>query len=145
MFVKKTKNTHNTTQKQKKPQTSWGCGIYQPYLLLLRFPSFYTNPSDLQYRFWRLSVPGPESLLNVLPDGVPRFRFSFPAQTDLQQVANILFSKHQEGVGQVQTYRVLMAGQREEKKTLSQVVRKVLAAVCQSIILKLIFKRVVCD
>lgn len=89
--------------------------LLPPHLLLLSFSRFHTNPPHFQYRFGRLGVPRPECLLNVLPDRVPGFRVSFPAQTDLQQVTNILLSKHQEGVGQVQTDRVIMAGQREEK------------------------------
>lgn len=94
------------------------CGDYSaspPNLLLLCFSSFHTNPTDFQHRFGRLCVPGPESLFNVLPDGVPGFRFSFPAQADLQQVTNILLSKHQEGVGQVQTDSVIMAGKNKRE------------------------------
>lgn len=86
-----------------------------PDLLLLRFPMFHTNTPDCQDRLGRLGVPAPELLLNVLPDGAPGVSFSFPAQTDLQQVANILLSEHQEGVGQVQTNKTIIAAQREEK------------------------------
>lgn len=103
MFVKKKRNPGGVVSKPAAP----------PYLLLLRFPSFHTNPPDFQYRFGRLGVPGPETLLEVLPDGVPGFRISFPAQTDLQQVTNILLSEHQEGVGQVQTDDLVVAAQKK--------------------------------
>ena len=87
------------------------------YVLLLRFSGFHTNPPDFQHRFERLGIPGPERLLDVLPDRVPGFRISFPAQLDLKQVTDFILGKHQEGVGQVQTDSSIMAGQR----TISQV------------------------
>lgn len=87
------------------------------YVLLLRFSGFHTNPPDFQHRFERLGIPGPERLLDVLPDRVPGFRISFPAQLDLKQVTDFILGKHQEGVGQVQTDSSIMARQR----TISQV------------------------
>lgn len=57
--------------------------LFPPHLLFLRLSSFHANPPDFQYRFGRLCVPGPERLLNVLPDWVPGVSFSFPAQINL--------------------------------------------------------------
>lgn len=94
------------------------------YLLLLSFPSFHTNTSDFQYRFGRFGVPGPERLLEVFPERVPGFRVSFPTQFNLQQVTDICLSEYQEGVGQVQTDYVAMAGGRKVEIRLRQIPTK---------------------
>lgn len=85
-------------------------------LLFLRFSRFHTNTPDFQYRFGRLGVPRPERLFDVLPHGVPGFRISLPAQTDLQQVTDVLLSKHQECVRQVQADYVVMPEEQIEEK-----------------------------
>lgn len=84
-------------------------------LLLLRFSRFYTNSPDFKDRFGRYSVPSPDPLLDVFPDRIPGITICFPAQADLQKVADFLLGKHQEGVRQVQTNNVIMAAQRRSQ------------------------------
>lgn len=52
-------------------------------LLLLRFSGFDTNPPDFQHRLDCRRVPGPEGLLDVLPDGAPGVARTLPAKTNL--------------------------------------------------------------
>lgn len=83
-------------------------------LLFLRLAGFHADPADFQNWFGRIRVPVPEGFPKVLPDRVPGVSLSFPGQTNFQQVANIGFSKHQEGVGQVQANDVVLAEERTE-------------------------------
>lgn len=84
-------------------------------LLFLSFPRFHTNPSDLQYFIFRLSIPGPEGLFHSCQHGVQGVRFPLPDETNLKQIADILLRKHQKGICQVETNPIRIAAQREEK------------------------------
>lgn len=96
-------------------------------LLFLRLAGFHADPADFQNWFGRIRVPVPEGFPKVLPDRVPGVSLSFPGQTNFQQVADIVFSKHQEGVGQVQANDAVVAEERTEnsralkKKTLGKI------------------------
>ena len=79
-----------------------------PGLHFLSFSSFHTDPSYFKNGRGGLIRKG---LLEGLPERVPGVRRCFPAQSDVQQVSNLLLREHQEGVGQVQTHTI-RAGQR---------------------------------
>lgn len=60
----------------------------------------------------------PEFILDRAPHRAPRVRFSLPAQTDLEQLTDILLGKHQEGIRQVQTDDVIVAGQSKKDEVI---------------------------
>lgn len=85
-------------------------------LLFLRLSGFHADSADFQNWFGRIRVPGPEGLLPVLPDRAPRLGLSLPGQTNFQQVPDIVFGEHQEGVGQVQPNDAFVAAERRSGK-----------------------------
>lgn len=93
-------------------KTKWLLLFSHPNLLLLSFSTLDTDPTDLQHLVGGLAaaLPVPEVLLNVFPKGPEGLRRPLPAQTDLQQVPNVVLGEDQEGVGQVQTHFVWTGG-----------------------------------
>lgn len=87
-------------------------------LLFLRLSSFHADPADFQNWFNRIRVPAPEGFPKVFPHRAPGFSLPLPGQTNFQQVTNIVFCEHQEGVGQVQADDTVVAEERRGKKYL---------------------------